>query len=79
MLYWPVSRSSMCRLCIWKIRFQKAAILYDVASDYSRSTQFFEETFTKLGGEIVMKEGFKTGDVDFRPIAKLKMLTRIWF
>ncbi len=57
-----------------KLGFKKAAILYDVASDYSQgSTQFFEETFTKLGGEIVAKEGFKTGDVDFRPqLSKIK-------
>ncbi|MBN1983286.1 MAG: ABC transporter substrate-binding protein [Chitinivibrionales bacterium] len=51
-----------------------AAILYDVGDDYSQGlTQFFEETFVKKGGKIVGKEGFKTGDVDFRPqLTKLK-------
>lgn len=57
-----------------KLGFKSAAILYDVASDYSQGfTQYFEETFTKLGGTIVAKEGFKTGDVDFRPqLSKIK-------
>ncbi|MDO6355581.1 ABC transporter substrate-binding protein [Caloramator sp. CAR-1] len=54
--------------------FKKAAILYDIGDDYSQGlTQYFEETFTKKGGQIVAKEGFKTGDVDFRPqLTKIK-------
>ena len=53
---------------------QRAAILYDVADDYSQGlTQFFEEVYLKKGGTIVAKEGFKTGDVDFRPqLTKIK-------
>lgn len=52
----------------------KAAILYDVASDYSQGfTEFFVETFTAKGGTIVAKEGFKAGDTDFRPqLTKIK-------
>ncbi|SNS90187.1 branched-chain amino acid transport system substrate-binding protein [Anaerovirgula multivorans] len=54
--------------------FTKAAILYDVADDYSQGlTEFFEMTFKEKGGEIVAKEGFKFGDVDFRPqLSKIK-------
>lgn len=54
--------------------FSKAAILYDVADDYSQGlTEFFEKTFVGKGGEIVAKEGFKFGDVDFRPqLSKIK-------
>lgn len=54
--------------------FTKAAILYDVADDYSQGlTEFFEKTYTEKGGEIVAKEGFKFGDVDFRPqLSKIK-------
>ncbi|MCX7903071.1 MAG: ABC transporter substrate-binding protein [Caloramator sp.] len=54
--------------------FKKAAILYDIGDDYSQGlTQYFEEVFTKKGGQIVAKEGFKTGDVDFRPqLTKIK-------
>ncbi|ABR48234.1 Extracellular ligand-binding receptor [Alkaliphilus metalliredigens QYMF] len=52
----------------------KAAILYDVADDYSQGlTEFFEKHFVENGGTIVAKEGFKFGDVDFRPqLSKIK-------
>ncbi len=51
-----------------KLNYKKAAILYDVSSDYSQGfSQYFEEVFTGKGGKIVAKEGFKAGDVDFRP------------
>lgn len=48
--------------------------MYDVASDYSQGfTEFFEKTFTEKGGKIVAKEGFKEGDVDFKPqLSKIK-------
>ena len=56
------------------LKFKKAAILYDTGDDYSQGlTQYFEETFVKKGGTIVAKEGFKSGDVDFRPqLSKIK-------
>jgi branched-chain amino acid transport system substrate-binding protein len=56
------------------LKAKNAAVLYDVADDYSQGlTEFFEETFTKKGGTIVAKEGFKSGDVDFRPqLTKIK-------
>lgn len=52
----------------------KAAILYDVASDYSQGfMQYFIETFEAKGGTIVAKEAFKAGDTDFRPqLTKIK-------
>jgi len=47
---------------------KNAAILYDVADEYSQGlTEFFEKTYLELGGKIVAKEAFKFGDVDFRP------------
>ncbi len=57
-----------------ELEFKKAAILYDVADEYSQGlTEFFEKTFVELGGEIVAKEAFKFGDVDFRPqLSKIK-------
>lgn len=57
-----------------KLGLKNAAILYDVASDYSQGfTEFFEKTFTEKGGQIVAKEAFKAGDVDFRPqLSKIK-------
>lgn len=56
------------------LKYKKAAILYDTGDDYSQGlTQYFEETFVKKGGTIVAKEGFKSGDVDFRPqLSKIK-------
>ncbi|MEG0772184.1 ABC transporter substrate-binding protein [Clostridium sp.] len=56
------------------LKVKKAAVLYDVGDDYSQGlTQFFEETFKKSGGTIVAKEGFKSGDVDFRAqLTKIK-------
>jgi len=50
------------------LKAKKAAVLYDVRDDYSQGlTQYFEEFFIEKGGVIVAKEGFKTGDIDFRP------------
>lgn len=56
------------------LKAKTAAVLYDVGDDYSQGlTEFFEEFFVKKGGTIVAKEGFKTGDVDFRPqLSKIK-------
>lgn len=56
------------------LKAKTAAVLYDVGDDYSQGlTQFFEEYFEKKGGKVVIKEGFKTGDVDFRPqLSKIK-------
>ena len=45
---------------------KKAAILYDIGNDYSVGlTENFESEFTKLGGSIVSKESYATGDKDF--------------
>jgi len=53
---------------------RKAAVLYDVADDYSQGLrEFFISNFKKKGGEIVSDESFKSGDVDFRPqLSKIK-------
>ncbi len=51
-----------------RLDLRNAAILYDVASDYSQAfAEFFDEIFTKKGGKIVAKEAFKEGDVEFKP------------
>jgi len=45
----------------------KAAVLYEISSDYSVGVRdFFTQAWEELGGEIVADEAFKTGDVDFR-------------
>lgn len=52
----------------------RAAILYDVSSDYSQGfAQYFRETFEEKGGKIVAEEAGKTGDTDFRAqLTKIK-------
>ncbi len=51
-----------------KIGKKKAAILYEVTSDYSVGlSEFFEKRLKELGGEVVAKLAYKGGDVEFRP------------
>jgi branched-chain amino acid transport system substrate-binding protein len=46
---------------------KKAAIMLDFNSPYSRGlTEFFEFSFAKLGGEIVVKQSYQQGDADYR-------------
>jgi branched-chain amino acid transport system substrate-binding protein len=57
-----------------RLKLRKAAILYDVGSDYSQwLAKYFEEAFVKRGGTIVAKEAYRTGELDFRaPLGKIK-------
>ena len=46
---------------------RKAAVLYEISSDYSVGLRdFFVQRWEELGGELVADEAFKTGDVEFR-------------
>jgi branched-chain amino acid transport system substrate-binding protein len=46
--------------------YKKAALLVDVANDYSVGlASFFKNSFTKLGGEIVSDLRYSSGDQDF--------------
>ncbi|MGE5486114.1 MAG: ABC transporter substrate-binding protein [Ignavibacteriales bacterium] len=50
-----------------KLNAKKAAILYDVGSDYSSWLgQYFAEAFEKMGGKVVAKEAFRSGELDYR-------------
>ncbi|MDR0840455.1 MAG: ABC transporter substrate-binding protein [Christensenellaceae bacterium] len=57
-----------------ELGFTKAAILYDISDDYSQGlTQYFIDTFTGRGGQIIAQEAFKKDDVDFRAqLTKIK-------
>lgn len=57
-----------------KLGKRKAAIFMSVDDQYSAGlTQYFEETFTKLGGQIVEKVSFTSGEKEFRaPLTKIK-------
>ena len=49
------------------LKKNKAAILYNVGSDYAQGLrEFFVKDYEKLGGKIVADEGFRETDVDFR-------------
>lgn len=56
------------------LKAQKAAVLYDVANDYSKGlAEEFKAGFTKNGGEIVAYESYATGDTDFNgQLTKIK-------
>ncbi|MBE3598927.1 MAG: ABC transporter substrate-binding protein [Limnochordaceae bacterium] len=52
---------------------QRAAVLYDVASEYNKGiAEVFRQSFTRLGGQVVAFETYTTGDKDF-----LSQLTKI--
>jgi len=57
-----------------KLGKRKAAIFMSVDDQYSAGlTQYFEETFTKLGGKVVEKVSFTSGEKEFRaPLTKIK-------
>jgi branched-chain amino acid transport system substrate-binding protein len=57
-----------------RLQARRAAILYDVGSDYSQWLgKYFEDAFIKKGGMLVAKEAYRTGELDFRaPLGKIK-------
>jgi branched-chain amino acid transport system substrate-binding protein len=57
-----------------RLKIRKVGLLYDVGSDYSQwLAKYFEDAFNKMGGKIVAKEAYRTGELDFRaPLGKIK-------
>ena len=57
----------MAKFAVNTLKAQKAAILLDFNSPYSRGlSDFFELSFTRLGGQIVSKQLYTIGDADYR-------------
>jgi len=57
----------MAKFAAKTLKVKRAAIMLDFNSPYSRGlTEFFEFSFTKLGGEIVAKQSYSQGDPDYR-------------
>ena len=57
----------MARFAAQTLGAKKAAILFDFNSPYGRGlTDFFELSFTRLGGQIVAKPSYMQGDTDFK-------------
>lgn len=57
-----------------KLGFKKAAVLYDVASDYSKGlAETFKAKYESIGGTIIAYETYSTNDTDFNAqITKIK-------
>ena len=48
------------------LKARRAAVLYDVASDYNKGiAEFFKATFEQNGGKVVAFETYTTNDRDF--------------
>ena len=57
----------MAKFAFNTLKAQKAAILLDFNSPYSRGlSDFFELSFTRLGGQIVSKQLYTLSDADYR-------------
>ncbi|HEV2827613.1 MAG TPA: ABC transporter substrate-binding protein [Pyrinomonadaceae bacterium] len=57
----------MSKFAVKTLKAKRAAIMVDFNSPYSRGlTDFFEFSFTKLGGGMVAKQSFSQGDADYR-------------
>jgi branched-chain amino acid transport system substrate-binding protein len=57
----------MAKFAANTLKAKKAAIMLDFTSPYSRGlTDFFESSFGKLDGQIVVKQSYSQGDADYR-------------
>lgn len=70
----PFQGTVAATYAIKELKAKKAAVLYEVGSDYSVGlSDYFQRSFKEQGGQIVDVEGYKTGDVDFRAqLSKIK-------
>lgn len=52
-----------------RLKAQKAVVLVDNSSDYSKGlAEFFEKRFQDKGGSVALQEAYMAKDVDFKPI-----------
>jgi len=62
----PFQGQVVAKFALDNLKAKKAAVLYDIASDYNKGiAEFFKQTFEKLGGQVVAFESYTTGDKDF--------------
>lgn len=63
----PFQGSVMAKFAAESLKVKRVAILRDVKNDYSVGlANFFQETFGKMGGQIVADLSYSAGDVDFK-------------
>ena len=63
----PYQGALAAELAMTTLKKDKAAVLYNVGSDYAQGLrEFFTKNYTGLKGKIVADEGYRETDVDFR-------------
>lgn len=70
----PFQGRVVAKFALDNLKLKKAAVLYDVASEYNKGiAEIFRETYEKDGGKIVAFETYTTNDKDFSAqITKIK-------
>ena len=64
---YPYQGALAAELAMTTLKKDKAAILYNVGSDYAQGLrEFFVKSYTALKGKVVADEGYRETDVDFR-------------
>ncbi len=62
----PFQGRVVAKFALDNLKLKKAAVLYDVASEYNKGiAEFFKETYEKSGGKVVAFETYTTNDKDF--------------
>jgi len=62
----PFQGRVVAKFALDNLKAKKAAVLYDVASEYNKGiAEFFKKTFEEIGGQVVAFETYTTGDKDF--------------
>lgn len=62
----PFQGRVVAKFALDTLKAKKAAVLYDVASEYNKGiAEIFKETFEQSGGKIVAFETYTTNDKDF--------------
>jgi branched-chain amino acid transport system substrate-binding protein len=62
----PFQGRVLARFALERMKAKKAAVLYDVASDYNKGiAEVFKADYERLGGRVVAFETYTTNDKDF--------------
>ena len=65
----PFQGSVAAKFVTQDLKAKRCAIIFDVGSDYSQGLdQYFREALAKDGGTVVAREGYRSGEMDFRAI-----------
>jgi branched-chain amino acid transport system substrate-binding protein len=65
----PFQGSVAAKLITSDLKAKRCAVIFDVGSDYSQGLdQYFRESLARLGGTLVAREGYRSGEMDFRAI-----------